>query len=392
MALDPRWMGPPEIVAAILEAGPGPASTIANQLVWITETIGHGLASGVSAANTAATATQWTGLGGAASAGNAASLNAGLQTLAGWTTHKVSIVQAAIDAYACALPAVIPSIVCQTNRDEWAALNASNILGQNTPAIIERDLEYFGEHWPHNSSVGMTYSGALSALTAALAVPPPLAPVGAAPAAPAAAGTAVAQAAADPAEMVAGPAGAGMQAASAPEQMMGPLSSVLQQGPQMFSGATQPLSSLAQTSGQAFQGVSSMPQTLLGTFAAAPATGTLAPEATVAQSAAGSWRAGAGGAGGVAGTVGAGGGYAGAPLTSFTRPASTFAPEQGGRPLGRAGVLNAAELRGPTTTVGAGGTPMPVSSAGTGMLGRAPENAARPVARARVVVDDDRDR
>ena len=66
-----------------------------------------------------------------------------------------------------------------------------------TPAIAERDMEYYGEHWPHNSSVGWGYSTAMSGFTAALGMPPPLAPAGASPAAPAAAGQAVAQAAAN---------------------------------------------------------------------------------------------------------------------------------------------------------------------------------------------------
>jgi PPE-repeat protein len=385
MALDPRWMGPPEIVAAILEAGPGPVSTIANQLVWITETIGHELCTGFSAVNTAATAAQWRGLGGAASAGNATSLNTELQTIAGWTTHKIAVVQAALDAYAVARPSVIPSVVSQTNRDEWAALNASNILGQNTPAIIERDLEYFGEHWPHNSSVGLAYSGTLTGLTAALAVPPPTAEAGAVPAAPAAAGEAVAQAAADPGDALGASAAPGAQAAASPGEMTGPLSSALSQGGQAVSGATEPLNSVGQASGQAVQGFSAMPQTMMGTFAPVRPTDVGAADAAATESVTGSARAGVGAVGGLG--PGAGGGYSGTPLTSFTRPANPFAPEDGGRPLGRAGVLNAAEVRGPTTTAPAGGAPMPMSSAGTGMLGRSREHTPKDVARARVVTD-----
>lgn len=388
MALDPRWMGPPEIVAAILEAGPGPASTIANQLVWIAETISHELSMGLSAVNTAATATQWAGLGGGASAVSATNLNAGLQTMVGWTTHKVSVVQAALDAYACARPAVIPSVVCQTNRDEWTVLNATNLLGQNTPAIIERDMEYFGEHWPHNSGVGLAYSGTLSALGATLAVPPPPAPMGASPAAPASVGTAAAQAVANPADAL----GAPTQAAASSGEMTGPLSSVLQQGPQLVSTATEPLNSVGQASGQAFQSFSAMPQTMLGAFSSMRPTDIGAADVAAAEAVAEPWRAGAAGGLG-AGSAGAGnvgvGGYPGAALTSFTRPASTFTPEGGGRPLGRAGVLDAAELRGPTTTLPmGGGAPVPVSSAG--MLGRAGDHAGKDVARARIVVDRDR--
>ena len=45
------------------------------------------------------------------------------------------------------------------------------------------------------------------------------------------------------------------------------------------------------------------------------------------------------------------GGFPGAGLTSYTRPTSSFEPETGGRPTSlRAGVLNAAEVRGPTAS------------------------------------------
>ena len=60
-----------------------------------------------------------------------------------------------------------------------------------------------------------------------------------------------------------------------------------------------------------------------------------------------------GGGGAAAGGLGGGAGIGGlgsstASLSSFTSPASTFEPESGGRPTGRAGVLNAADLQSPT--------------------------------------------
>lgn len=90
--------------------------------------------------------------------------------------------------------------------------------------------------------------------------------------------------------------------------------------------------------------------------------------------------------------MGAGGGFPGAGLTSYTRPTSSFEPEAGGRPTSlRAGVLNAAEVRGPTspTGTGMGGSAMPMSPAG--MLGHGKEGQAdKDVTRARVVVGGDR--
>jgi PPE family len=391
---DPRWTGPPEVIALTFEAG-STASVLANNLVWVTETANKELAAGLSSINAMATAAQWQGLGAIASLVANTGLNTGLQTLVGWTAHKIGITQAAVEAFAIAQSSVIPSMVSQTNRDEWAVLNATNFLGINTPAIVERDTEYFGEHWPHNSSIGWTYSGALTALVAALAVPPPVAPMGASPTAPAAAGEAVAQAAAQTGMnnvmQVAGQAGQGAgQTASAPADAAGGVNSLVQQPMSMISGVTGPLNEVLKAPTQAVQGFGSLPQGLMQSMGGLfPSVG--APSAATAEAAAGPLLAGGGTAGGIGAvpTGGAGGlgGFPGAGLTSYTRPTSSFEPE-GGRPVGlRAGVLNAAELRGPTVSAGVGGTPLPVASAG--MLARSGGADKGAVARARVVLDRD---
>lgn len=386
---DPRWTGPPEVVAAIFEAG-SPASVIANNVVWVTETANKELSTGLSAVNTLATAAQWQGVGAVASMVTATGLNVGLQTLVGWTAEKINVTQAAVEAFTMAASAVIPSVVSQTNRDEWGVLNATNFLGINTPAIVERDGEYFGEHWPHNSSVGWTYSAALSALIAALAVPPPIAPMGASPAAPAAAAETVAQAAAQTgmnnavqaSSQAAQTAG---QTASSPADGTGQLSSLMQQPMQMMSSATEPLKQLAQMPMQAMQGFSSVPQSMM------QAMGGMFPAGGGASSAVGAVAepvAASGGTAGGAAGGGGGGAFPGAGLTSYTRPTSSFEP--GGRPASlRAGVLNAAEVRGPTAAAGMGGSPMPMTPAG--MLGRGNSAAAdkESVTRARVVVEGD---
>ena len=59
---DPRFNGPPEGIAAIFEAG-NPASVLANNAVWITETTNKKLAAGLSSVNALATAAQWQGVG-----------------------------------------------------------------------------------------------------------------------------------------------------------------------------------------------------------------------------------------------------------------------------------------------------------------------------------------
>lgn len=397
-------MGPPEIIAATFEAGPGPASTLANQLVWVTEVVNHELVMGLSAGNTAATSSQWIGLGGVASAATATELNAGLQTLVGWISHKVAVTQVAVEAFAVAASTVIPSLVCQANRDEWAVLNATNFLGINTPAIVGLDTEYFGEHYPHNSGIGWTYSAALGAVTATLALPPPIAPLGASPAAPAAAGEtseALAQAATDAVanDITTAPGGAAGLAIDDAGATAGgaDISGFGSQLPQLLSGLTQPLEQIAQAPAQLAQAAASPAQSLVGSFGsfsggmfpAAPGHAAV-PGAAVPEAAATvePWRAG------TATPVGPGnvGGYP-LGLTRYTQPSNSFAPENAGRPSSlRAGLLDttprgvAGRLGGGPPLVGAGMPVTPLSA-----LHREPGDADRDaVTHVRIVVDADR--
>lgn len=401
---DPRWTGPPEAIAATFEAG-SPASVISNNLVWVTETAHHESAMGISVVNTASTLGSWQGFGASASAAAATGLNAGLHTTAGWTAHKITVTQGAIDAFTAARSSVIPSVVSRTNRVERDAMDKANpsVLFTLTPAIVERDIEYYAEHWPHNSTVGWGYSSAMSGFTAALAMPPPVAPAGASPAAPAAAGEAVGQAAAT----TGGQDGVTLssQAAQAAGEVPSPsasgvteqLSSLSGQLQGAASGVAQPLAGVFQAPMEVAQSVSSLPQSLMGSIGGMFSSAT-AQEAAELEAVAGPLGASGGAAGGLgAGMAGGAGGvgvgaFPGAGLTSYTRPASTFAPETGGRPTGlRAGVsTNAAERRSPTTSAGTGSTAMPMAPAGMAARGSGDNSEKEVVTHARIVVPGDR--
>ncbi|GBE64052.1 hypothetical protein MFM001_05140 [Mycobacterium sp. MFM001] len=385
---DPRWTGPPEAIAVIFETG-CPASVVANNAAWAAESACHETSVGLSAVNMAATAASWQGMGASASAAAGLGLNAGLQLLVGWIAEKIAVTQAAVDAFTSARSAVIPSAVCQANRDDWASANATNFFGMRTPEIVALDTEYFGEHWPHNSSVGWGYSGALSALVAALTVPPPVAPMGASPAAPAAAGEAVAQAAAQTGMSDAMHASSqATQTVSGPADATGEFGSLTQPLQQGLTSAVQPLTSLAQSPMQAAQGAASMPQTVMQSFSGMfPAAFPAAPEAVVEPTAAGNGTAGGLGTG-TPSTTGGVGAYPGAGLTSYTRPTNGFEPPTGGRPAGlRADTLGALrELHGPTTSPVAGGAPMPLSAGVPAREGGGSEK--KTVTRARLSADD----
>jgi hypothetical protein len=393
---DPLWFGPPESVAALLEAS-NPATIVANIAAWLAESIQHELSMGMSVANIGATLEQWMGLGGTAYGAKGSELNfLGLQPLAAHCLKHMAIGQSAVEANTVARSAVIPAIVCQTNRDETAALYASNICGCNTPAIAANEEMYWGNFTPQNMNIGLTYATALNTLMGSIvSTPPPITPAGfGSAAAPA---ETVAQTAADTATQA--PAGIGETAgeAASPASGMGDgLQSFMGAAQGLMSGATQPLQEMASGPTQALssgtQSFTGLLQNFMGGF-----SGMGSPNAAAAESAAAGLAGPLGGAGGgAAGSLGGGAGavgagYPGAGLTSFTRPASTFEPD-GGRPTGLrpSGVLNAADLRGPTTT-GTGGGAMPMSPATAGMMGRG-ENAGsdKKVTHARIVVDRDR--
>lgn len=375
---DPRWTGPPEAIALIFEMG-SPAPVIANSAAWVAETVNKELSEGISQANTASVALQWHGEGAASSSLVAEALNAGLQTLAGWTAHKITVAQAAIEAFGVARSSIIPSLVSVANRSETATLHGTNFLGINTPAIIEREVEYYGEHWPHNSSVGWAYSAALTALIALLAVPPPIAPPGASPTAAAAAaqtvGEAMGRQGMNAALQASGasPESAG-EAASGSAQMSSQLGSFVQQPLQMATGAIDSLKQTVQAPAQSLQNLPGLAQGMLQSM------GRGFPSAAPANVSASS---------AVGPTIGGSpaGNLPGVGLTSYTKPASGFEQDSVARPTGlRAGVLNAAEIRSPVTTTGTSAS-LPVAP--TGLLSRGAAQSDKPVSRSRVIVEQD---
>jgi hypothetical protein len=391
---DPLWFGPPESVAALLETS-NPATIVANIAAWLAEAIQHELSMGISVANIGATLEQWIGLGGSAYGMKGSELNfLGLEPLAAHCLKHVAIGQAAVEANTVARSAVIPAIVCQTNRDETAALYASNICGCNTPAIATNEEMYWGQFTPQNTNAGVVYATALNTLMGSIAsTPPPITSAGFSPAAPV---ETVAQSAADTgAQASSGLGDAAGQAAAPAAGAADPLQSFMGSAQGLLQGATQPLQELASGPTQAIQsgtqGMSGLMQTFMGGFSSMGSPNAAAAE-TAAADLAGPLGAGGGAAGSLGGGAGAvGAGYPGAGLTSFTRPASTFEPD-GGRPTGLrpSGVLNAADLRGPTTAATGGGA-MPMSPASAGMLGR--ENGGSDkdkVTHRRIVVDRDR--
>ena len=145
----------------------------------------------------------------------------------------------------------------------------------------------------------------------------------------------------------------------------------MQQPMSMMSSVTEPMQQMVQAPMQAFQGIdqpAAKHDAVDGRHVSVGRGGECRRGRGRRRARAGRRRARVASAPPAPAVAGGVGGLPGAGLTSYTRPTSSFEPEAGGRPTGlRAGVLNAAEVRGPTAATGMGGSPMPMSPAG--MLG-----------------------
>ncbi|OBJ03744.1 hypothetical protein A5660_19955 [Mycobacterium alsense] len=372
---DPGWAArPPEDNDLLLKTGTGVATMLANRTAWTAVGASHHASASASMINTAVTSASWLGAGSLGSAASVTALNASLHGLAGWVDVKPGVVAAAITAYETANAAMRPAPECTANRVEEAADNIANpsVFWTLTPRIISLDTEYFGVMWPNNSLVGSSYGATLAMLAESLAIPPPLATMGASPAAPAEAAAAIGQAAGDAAAgdgmraafqgAQTGTSGAG-QAASGGQGMGGlntfmePVQSVMGAIPQALQAPTQLMQAPMSGAMQPLQSVMGM---FAGPGAGLAGAGTPA-SAVSAVSAAPSAVGGVGGGGASLG--------GGVPATTFTRPVSAFEPGSGGRPVGLrpSGALGVAEsLRSPTTTATPAGAPvggMPVGTA-----------------------------
>jgi hypothetical protein len=379
---DPSWPSLTPEVNYLRLVGPGAAgtaTTIANVTAWHTLTASNEAAFAQSTLNTAVTAANFEGVGAASSVATISDLNAALQLLTGWVQAKPSVAISAIAAYETAVSSMIPAQICMANRAEQAANVAANpaVLGALTPAIVALDAEYFGEHWPHNAGVGVAYGAALAALVAALAIPPPVAAPGSAASAPVTAAAEVAQAAG---RALAGEVmkGSGELAKSVGNGTAVPTEAVGQAGTMMQPvqaalGSIQPLMGMFQTPIQGMQTLAGPLQSIPGALRAMPSgpDGDEYESASTALSGA-STPVGDHNAGVARGNAGYGSaaGLPGPGITSYSRPASSFAPETAGQPAGlKTGLLSAADGRG-AAAAGAGNGALPMSPAASGMLAR----------------------
>ncbi|GLB81310.1 PPE family protein PPE43 [Mycobacterium kiyosense] len=172
---------PPEINSTRMYTGPGAAPMMAAAAAY------SNLAAELSSTATAAesvistlTDDEWRGPSAATMATAAAPYVQWLQTTSASMQHAAEQAIASAAAYEAAYAMTVSPAAVAANRAQLAALVATNILGQNTPAIAALEALY-GEMWAQDAAAMYGYAGssALAARLTALTTPTPAAGAGA---------------------------------------------------------------------------------------------------------------------------------------------------------------------------------------------------------------------
>jgi PPE-repeat protein len=160
---------PPEINSARMYAGPGAGPMLAAAGGW------DGLAVDLQSAATSygsvistLTGGSWLGAASTAMAAAAAPYVTWLTAVAVQCEQVANQARAAASAYEAAFAMTVPPPLIAANRAQLMTLVATNLLGQNTPAIMATEAHY-AEMWAQDATAMYGYAGSSAAATSMLA-------------------------------------------------------------------------------------------------------------------------------------------------------------------------------------------------------------------------------
>ena len=154
---------PPEVNSARMYTGPGSGPMLAAATGW--DELAAELSSAATsyaAAISRLTALSWKGPAAAWMASSAAPYVAWMSMTATEAEHAADQARAAAAAYAAAFAATVPPPVIAANRTLLMSLVATNIFGQNTPAIAATEAQY-AEMWAQDAMAMYGYAGSSAA-------------------------------------------------------------------------------------------------------------------------------------------------------------------------------------------------------------------------------------
>jgi PPE-repeat protein len=154
---------PPEINSARIYAGPGSAPMLAAASAW------DGLAAELGSAASSYTAViseltegSWQGPASTSMAASATPYVTWMSTAAAQAEQTASQARAAAAAFEAAFALTVPPAVVAANRAQLAGLVATNVVGQNTPAITATEAMY-AEMWAQDATAMYGYAGSSAA-------------------------------------------------------------------------------------------------------------------------------------------------------------------------------------------------------------------------------------
>jgi PPE-repeat protein len=153
---------PPEINSARIYSGPGSGSMLAAAAAWDELATDLYTVATSYGAVTSGLAAAWAGPAATSMAQAAAPYLVWLSTTAGQAEQAAAQAKAAAGAYEAAFMATVPPPVIDANRAQLMLLVATNVLGQNTPAIAATEAHY-DEMWAQDAAVMYGYAGASAA-------------------------------------------------------------------------------------------------------------------------------------------------------------------------------------------------------------------------------------
>jgi PPE-repeat protein len=175
-------MLPPEVNSSRMYAGPGSGPMLAAATAW------DGLAAELQTTTTSYESVvselsggPWLGPSSASMAAAAAPYMQWMTAAAAQAEQTATQAKAAAAAYEAAFAMTVPPAVIAANRSLLMTLVATNVLGQNTPAIAATEAQY-AEMWAQDAAAMYGYAGssaAASTLTPFTSPPPTTNPVGA---------------------------------------------------------------------------------------------------------------------------------------------------------------------------------------------------------------------
>jgi PPE-repeat protein len=150
---------PPEINSARIYAGPGSTSLQAAASAW--NAIAAEMSSAATAYSNVVTqlaSEEWLGPASTSMANAAGQYVSWMGTTAAQAEQTAILARTAAAAYEQALMSSVPPPAIAVNRAETAQLVATNVLGQNTPAIAQLEAQY-GQMWAQDAAAMYTYAG-----------------------------------------------------------------------------------------------------------------------------------------------------------------------------------------------------------------------------------------